>query len=880
MAIAQPEPGDWTVANAQQLRLSDAEVLRMLRDSFNRINKQLKALPADKAVTRAQLERTRQLLLAEQAKVFERLGDLVNARRLRSASRAAKLSAQSSAALLDAAGATSTADDLYQSLLATSQAGIQAAMARMGLSALPLSQRIYNVRTWMDGRLNRLINATLATGLNAKKFAKEARDWFNPNTPGGVRYAALRLARTEINNAFHAITVQKAIDTPWVPNMSWHLSKSHPKKDECNVIAEFNGGVYASEKVPVRPHPQCMCYVVPEPIEEDDFVENFLAGDYDDFLDKELAKEDARNAAETGEPPSEQTALATVTPIRPEAEAPERPMLRGDDALASIPKGLPKRGSLQPKQRAALKSYESANFVGINSFLRRDVEAQESSEVSIEKTVATIDSAMTQSVLPSDVEAWRGIGGADRIFGDLLNGDLTGFGWKELAFSSTSTEERVARSFANDSSSGGHVLMRVEVPAGAQGLQLSESYLGNQAELLLQRNTEWKVMKDHGLDRQGVRRLDIAVTVPKRDERSGANEGTDERGLLAANPQPAAVAAQADSPAIADRPPLADFTKRRFGNRLFGANNDKMESALANGPAANFEAATDELVKELQGSTYLHAPLEFFQAVDEEKARRTGETNTHDFERQAVQFLTTPEGVEAARAADRRYAEELDKLKDVDALSRAAKVLNGNQPDLPADSATFKPIEPADAQRRWDAVLASKPLNEDEGKGLRYYSTSPGYQAMNRLLRGLSITDKERTKAEPGARDTRNALRPNPEPMLVTRVTGAQQFAEQGAVYQRPADLVGLTGKRFKDSGFTSTAAQGGRLSSSGDVQMEIEVPAGVPFAYMEKLTRHKGENEILLSDGLEFQVLRSEWDPKTKRTTMRVRVVDWPGRS
>jgi hypothetical protein len=316
MAIPQPEPRDWQATNAQQLRLSDAEILQMLRDAYQRVNAELERLGTGKDITRAQLEQTRLRLLAQQASVFERMGDLVSARRLRAASRAAKLSAASQAALLDAAGQSSLAEDLYRSLLQTSQRAIEAALARMGFSAVPLAQRIYRTQVWMDGRLNRLINATLAGGINAQKFAKEARDWFNPNTPGGVRYAALRLARTEINNAFHAVTVQKAIDSPWTPNMSWHLSKSHPRKDECNAIAELNGGVYKSEDVPVRPHPQCMCYVVPEPIEEDAFVDNFLNGDYDDYLDKELEKEDARLTAE-GVPtiPSQQK-VAAVDSVR------------------------------------------------------------------------------------------------------------------------------------------------------------------------------------------------------------------------------------------------------------------------------------------------------------------------------------------------------------------------------------------------------------------------------------------------------------------------------------------------------------------------------------------------------------------------------------
>lgn len=32
------------------------------------------------------------------------------------------------------------------------------------------------------------------------------------------------------------------------------------------------------------------CYITPKSIDEDEFVDRFLSGEYDDFLDKELAR--------------------------------------------------------------------------------------------------------------------------------------------------------------------------------------------------------------------------------------------------------------------------------------------------------------------------------------------------------------------------------------------------------------------------------------------------------------------------------------------------------------------------------------------------------------------------------------------------------------
>jgi hypothetical protein len=289
MAIPQPEPRDWQLANARELQVTDREVLAMLRASKRRVEAILKTLPTSGAqIRRAQLEESRARLLAEQANVFERLGDIVQARRARAASRSMRLSAAADAQLLALVGKGAQGQFLYESALQVSQRAIDVALARMRLSELPLSQRIYRTSVWMGGRLGKLINETLASGLDAKEFAKRALDWFNPNTPGGVRYAAMRLARTEINNSFHAISAQKYAETPWITQVEWNLSKSHPKPDICNAVAADSP--YASDKTPARPHPQCMCYITPKSIDENEFVDRFLDGEYDEYLDAELER--------------------------------------------------------------------------------------------------------------------------------------------------------------------------------------------------------------------------------------------------------------------------------------------------------------------------------------------------------------------------------------------------------------------------------------------------------------------------------------------------------------------------------------------------------------------------------------------------------------
>jgi hypothetical protein len=338
MAIPKPEPKDWALSNAQILRKTDREVLAMLRAAYVTVNAELKALVAKDSplysdgVRRAQLKQTIIRLQTEQVAIFKRLGDITSARRLEAAVRSERLSAADDAHLLALVGKDAEGKFLYESALHQSQRGVDAALARMGLSELPLSQRIYRTAVWMGDRLNKMINESLVSNLNAKEFAKKARDWFNPNTPGGVRYASMRLARTEINNSFHAMSAQKYDETPWITHSEWNLSKSHPKPDECNVLAA--GSPYKTDETPARPHPQCMCYITPVSVDEDEFVENFLKGDYDDYLDSELEKNgwDVKESrpADPEVPPSQ---VERVNPAKPNANTDSALFLKANKSV-------------------------------------------------------------------------------------------------------------------------------------------------------------------------------------------------------------------------------------------------------------------------------------------------------------------------------------------------------------------------------------------------------------------------------------------------------------------------------------------------------------------------------------------------------------------
>ncbi|ARW57098.1 MuF-like minor capsid protein [Mycobacterium phage Candle] len=171
------------------------------------------------------------------------------------------------------------------SLRATAERNIEATMTRVLETNRPLSKKVWKTRALSQGMVDRAINNALARGDSFEKLARDVRHLIDPNTPGGVTYAAKRLARTEINNAFHAQSIRDAQEKPWVTSMRWNLSKVHmdDPKDPCEHYAKQ--GLFPIDKVPDKPHPHCRCFVTPEEADDEMLEHMFNSGQLDDYLD-------------------------------------------------------------------------------------------------------------------------------------------------------------------------------------------------------------------------------------------------------------------------------------------------------------------------------------------------------------------------------------------------------------------------------------------------------------------------------------------------------------------------------------------------------------------------------------------------------------------
>lgn len=211
-------------------------------------------------------------------------------------------------------------------------------------------------------------------------------------------------------------------------------------------------------------------------------------------------------------PAGDTPAPPTTTPATPAPSFGQRltAAASGDDAFASTPVNLlnPDNG-LTPEQFEAVDDYRDIFYTGVNGALRGGATNDE-----IQQRIEHLDAAMAASPLTSDIVTYRGIMNASHMFGDRLDGDLTGMEWDEQAYASTSTDPAMADEFATGSSDTSRsVVMRVLVPAGTGGMTLSDS---NQeavgyypeSEVLLQRGLRMRVVADNG----GVpRQIDVEV---------------------------------------------------------------------------------------------------------------------------------------------------------------------------------------------------------------------------------------------------------------------------------------------------------------------------------------------------------------------------------
>lgn len=319
----------------------DRQMLSLLKDAAGAINLELYALESASKigglVRREQYVAAKVAIHREMESMWLKMGDTIAAAREAAAAEAVAQAfpeAWMRAVLPDA-----DVDMMLQSARAQAARGIETLQARLELSKVPLAESVYRNGTHANGVIDEIVNGGLAAGMSAAEIAKNVRAFINPNTSGGVKYASMRLGRTELNNAFHAQQVQEGIKTPWTLAMKWNLSGSHPVPDECNTYADDThyaggaAGVFLPEEVPGKPHPNCLCYTTPVTPDREEFIRQLQAGSYDDYLDEEFGLDPSSRFASAGASTPARSAARTGTRVDRTPEL--------DPGFADLPKGSP-----------------------------------------------------------------------------------------------------------------------------------------------------------------------------------------------------------------------------------------------------------------------------------------------------------------------------------------------------------------------------------------------------------------------------------------------------------------------------------------------------------------------------------------------------------
>lgn len=230
--------------------------------------------------------------------------------------------------------------------------------------------------------------------------------------------------------------------------------------------------------------------------------------------------------------------------------------------------------------------------------------------------------------------------------------------------------------------------------------------------------------------------------------------------------------------------------------------------------------------------------LSLARLVDAKKAEIKSVWNTHAYENMLTNWIESGQG-------------KAFILKQKEMAKLAEKAAS----DLPADSELFKIVTPEQAS---STPMDARNVDVNVRSAAKKY-TGSSYVEINTALRNGSRSLTANTLDNGMVTFDRN--------MLLHRGTVAQNFG-----VRTNDELFGLVGKTISDKGFTSTSV-GGRAAFSREVIMEIEAPKGVARGlYVDNISQHRGEKELVLASGTRFKVLRVFRDGH--KIIVRVRVV------
>lgn len=290
--MPQPRPWERSIAREgyeellRSVKLTTSELSALLesaaKDAAAALNKSVGGSTISKAVRAAQSE----IALGEISKVFTSLWADVGAQVAAGTLEATGAAIQMHSMLVESLG-RGVADDIVAQI----QAGFQSKLRVLAGSIdgqFELSDRVFKNRALTEGWVRREVRSGILRGVSAREIANSVRSMIIPSTPGGPSYAAMRLGRTELNNAFHNTSISGYRESPWTRYAKWHLSGSHPSVDICDDYAEHDDGlgtgIWKLGDIPSKPHPHCLCYTTGVTVGRDEFNRMLRNGQLTEFV--------------------------------------------------------------------------------------------------------------------------------------------------------------------------------------------------------------------------------------------------------------------------------------------------------------------------------------------------------------------------------------------------------------------------------------------------------------------------------------------------------------------------------------------------------------------------------------------------------------------
>ena len=191
-----------------------------------------------------------------------------------------------------------------------------AMLARTRRDGLKISDRVWRTSEVARNSVRMIIEDAVARGQDARATARQVQQYLQPGIwkahkadvrkrlgiSKDVSYQAMRLARTEMNNAFHEGMIAANQHSPGYRGIYWRLSGVPGRvPDVCDDMAADMSygepGFYPKGFEPVRPHPSCRCVTIPAYENPEQFTERLRSWQRNPNLQPDIERwynEDAR----------------------------------------------------------------------------------------------------------------------------------------------------------------------------------------------------------------------------------------------------------------------------------------------------------------------------------------------------------------------------------------------------------------------------------------------------------------------------------------------------------------------------------------------------------------------------------------------------------